>query len=162
MLHFCRRLRHRSSSDCRVQEMTREYYEITQSRTSPLQPPQGEKKVAVVERFKQESMYGLSAKKLPVVERQLLVEVIINIFFSSVQQFPFNCLIHSIIWQLCCTCLTLSSPTCHFESDLETGLNGVVSNCILGLFCPSLPQNLIFANSLTIFTQTIMHLVFPP
>ena len=37
--------------------------------------------MAVVERFKQESMYGLSAKKLPVVERWLLVEVIIIIFF---------------------------------------------------------------------------------
>ena len=29
----------------------------------------GQKKVAVVERFKQESMYGLSAKKLAVPER---------------------------------------------------------------------------------------------
>ena len=33
------------------------------------------KKVAVVERFKQESMYGLSAKKMAVVERWRLVEV---------------------------------------------------------------------------------------
>ena len=35
----------------------------------------GQKKVAVEERFKQESMYGLSAKKVAVVERWPLVEV---------------------------------------------------------------------------------------
>ena len=35
----------------------------------------GQKKVAVVERYKQESMYGLSAKKVAVVERWPLVEV---------------------------------------------------------------------------------------
>ena len=35
----------------------------------------GQKKVAVVERFKQESMYGLSAKIVAVVERWPLVEV---------------------------------------------------------------------------------------
>ena len=33
------------------------------------------KKVAVVERFKQKSMYGLSTKKMAVVERRPLVEV---------------------------------------------------------------------------------------
>ena len=35
----------------------------------------GQKKVAIVERFKQESEYGLSAKKAAVVERWPLVEV---------------------------------------------------------------------------------------
>ena len=35
----------------------------------------GQKKVAVVERFKQESIYGLSAKKVAIVERWPLVEV---------------------------------------------------------------------------------------
>ena len=35
----------------------------------------GQKKVAVVERFKQESVYGLSAKKVAIVERWPLVEV---------------------------------------------------------------------------------------
>ena len=35
----------------------------------------GQKKVAIVERFKQELMYGLSAKKAAIVERWPLVEV---------------------------------------------------------------------------------------
>ena len=35
----------------------------------------GQKKMAVVERFKRESMYGLSSKKVAVVERWALVEV---------------------------------------------------------------------------------------
>ena len=37
--------------------------------TSPHRPPWGQKKVAFVERFKQESMYGLSAKIVALVER---------------------------------------------------------------------------------------------
>ena len=40
--------------------------------------------MVVIERFKQESMYVLSAKKVLVVERWPLVEVIIIISFSSV------------------------------------------------------------------------------
>ena len=35
----------------------------------------GQNKVAIVERFKQELMYGLSAKKAAIVERWPLVEV---------------------------------------------------------------------------------------
>ena len=42
---------------------------------SPQRPPLGQKKVAIVEGFKQESMCGLSAKKAAVVERWPLVEV---------------------------------------------------------------------------------------
>ena len=37
--------------------------------TFPQRPPWGQKKVAVIERFKQESVCGLSAKKVAVVER---------------------------------------------------------------------------------------------
>ena len=36
---------------------------LVHSQTSAQRPPRGHKKMAVVERFKQESMYGLSAKK---------------------------------------------------------------------------------------------------
>ena len=37
--------------------------------TSPQRPPWGQEKVAVVESYKQEPMYVLSAKKMAVVER---------------------------------------------------------------------------------------------
>ena len=37
--------------------------------TSPQRPPWGQMKVAFVERFKQESMYGLSAKIVALIER---------------------------------------------------------------------------------------------
>ena len=36
---------------------------LVHSQTSPQRPPRGHKKMAVVERFKQESMYDLSAEK---------------------------------------------------------------------------------------------------
>ena len=42
---------------------------------SPQQTLWRQKKVAIVERFKQELMYGLSAKKAAIVERWPLVEV---------------------------------------------------------------------------------------
>ena len=45
------------------------------SGNSPQRLPLGQKKVAIVERFKQESMCALSAKKAAVVERWPLVEV---------------------------------------------------------------------------------------
>ena len=48
---------------------------LVHSQTSPQRPLRGQKKMAVVERFKQESMYGLFAKKVAVVERWPLVEV---------------------------------------------------------------------------------------
>ena len=43
--------------------ITKDYYKVNYSWTSLQRPPRGQKKVAIVERFKQESMYGLSAKK---------------------------------------------------------------------------------------------------
>ena len=39
-------------------------FDKLQSLTSPQLPPWGQKKVAVVERFKQESVFGLSTKKV--------------------------------------------------------------------------------------------------
>ena len=48
---------------------------ITYSWNSTQQLPLGLKKVAVVERFKQESMYGLLAKKVAVVDRWPLLGV---------------------------------------------------------------------------------------
>ena len=43
--------------------ITKVYYKVNYSWTSLQRPPWGQKKVAIVERFKQESMYGLSAQK---------------------------------------------------------------------------------------------------
>ena len=49
--------------------ITKVYYKVNYSRTSLQRPPWGQKKVAIVERFKQESMYGLSApKKVAVIK----------------------------------------------------------------------------------------------
>ena len=42
---------------------------------TPQRPPWGQKKVTVVERFKEDSMYGLSARNVAVVDRWPLVEV---------------------------------------------------------------------------------------
>ena len=43
--------------------ITKVYYKVNSSLTSLQRPPWGQKKVAIVERFKRESTYGLSAKK---------------------------------------------------------------------------------------------------
>ena len=57
-----------SSLDTSLDEFT---IQLKLSTTATL----GQKKLAIVERFKQESMYGLSAEKVAVVERWPLVEV---------------------------------------------------------------------------------------
>ena len=47
-----------------IEPLRRKHYSLT----SPQWPPWGQKKVAIVERFKQEPMYGLSANKSGVGE----------------------------------------------------------------------------------------------
>ena len=48
---------------------------LNYSCTSVQRPPWGQKKVAIVERIKQKWMYGLSGKKMAIVERSPLLEV---------------------------------------------------------------------------------------
>ena len=48
---------------------------VIDSRTSPKRPPWGQKKAAVLERFKQESMYGLSATKKSPCREVAVVDV---------------------------------------------------------------------------------------
>ena len=68
LIHRTRQHRkeNRSLETCQASSLDRLKKETDHSSTSPQRLPWGQKKVAVIERLKQESMYGLSAKKVPV------------------------------------------------------------------------------------------------